>query len=117
LLTEVGFLAAARGDVRRAEVIFGALERLRPHGAFVYVGLAATYLNAARAEDAVRVLDRGLPLMAADDRGEVQAMRSLALQLAGRASESVSAARDAETSNLARAMLGQGRMQAEENQS
>lgn len=116
-MTEVGFLAAARADVRRAEIIFGALERLRPRGAYVYVGLAATYLNAGRPEDAVQVLDRGLALMAPADRAEVQAVRGLALQMAGRASESIRAARDAQASNLARAMLGQGRMQAEENES
>lgn len=116
-MTEVGFLAAARGDVRRAEVIFGALERLRPAGAFVYVGLAVAYLNAARPEEAVRALDRGLMAVEPADKPEVQGVRSLALQIAGRTSESISAARQAGASNLARAMLGQGRMQAEEKQS
>ena len=112
LLTGVGFLAAARGDVRRSEVIFGALERIRPAGAYCYVGLAMAYLNAGRGDDAVQVLQRGLSAVEPDDQGDVQAFRGLALQLAGRASASRRAFQDAKV-GFARAMLGQTEFQAE----
>ncbi|HSV44835.1 MAG TPA: hypothetical protein VLJ58_03500, partial [Ramlibacter sp.] len=107
LLTEVGFLASARADVRRAETVFGALEQLRPDAAFPYVGAATALLNAGRAEEAVAALDRGLAADGQRDAGELQAFRGLALQLAGRASESVRAMRAAGDTRLARAMLGE----------
>jgi len=88
LLTEVGFLAAAKADVRRAEVIFASLELLRPNGAFVYCGLAFAYLNAALYEPCVAVLDKGLQRVAPEDVSVLQSIRALALGWAGRASES-----------------------------
>ena len=87
LLTQVGFLAAGRGDVPRALRIFEALALLRPERAFAYVGLAATLLNAARAMDAVQRLQTvRLPDGAEADM--VEAFKGLALQLAGRSGES-----------------------------
>jgi hypothetical protein len=114
-LTEVGFLASATGDTQRAEAIFGALERVRPAGAYCYVGLALACLNAGRADDAVGALDRGLLRVAPDDRESLQAFRGLALQLAGRSSESMRALAQASHTALAKAMLGQGTMQKEGN--
>lgn len=111
-MTEVGFLAAARGDRARARQIFGALERVRPQGAFVYVGLAMAQLNAGQASEAVRELERGLAQVPDADQPTLQALRALALQLAGRTAESVRASEGAGASPLARAMLG--RMQAAE---
>ena len=115
MLTEVGFLAAARGDIPRAERIFGALERIRPAGAYCYVGPAMACLNAGRADEAVRELDRGLALVSEEDRQQLQAFRALALQLAGRTSESLRALAQAPEVELANAMLGQGTMQLEGN--
>ncbi len=109
LLTEVGFLASARGDVKRAEAIFGGLERVRPQRDFPYVGLATCYLNAGRADDAVRVLERAGREVQAEDQPQVAAFRALALQLARRASESARAAREAGEHPLARALLGDSR--------
>lgn len=109
-LTEVGFLASARGDVARADAIFMALERLRPAGVFVHVGRAMAYLNAGRCDDAAALLERGLAQVPAQDRAELQAFRGLALQLAGRRSESLRALEQAEGSALAQAMRGTGTM-------
>ncbi|MEO5672264.1 MAG: hypothetical protein ABIR26_16370 [Ramlibacter sp.] len=106
LLTAVGFLAAGRGDVRRAEVIFSALERVRPAGAYCFVGMAMAYLNAGRADDAARVLHRGLSAVEKEDLGHIHAFRGLALQLAGRANASLRALEEAKV-GFARAMLGQ----------
>lgn len=105
LLTEIGFLAAARADVPRAEVIFGALERVRPRRGFPYVGLAVSYLNAQRADDAVSALNRGGACVGVDEFAEVEALRALALHLAGRSSESRRAAQAATASPLGRALL------------
>lgn len=107
LLTEVGFLAAAQGDVRRAEVIFRALQRVRPAASFPYVGLAAALMNAGRADEAVRVLDEGVEEGGPQDLPELQAFRGLALQLAGRASESMRALQLAGDVSLARVMRGE----------
>ena len=107
MLTEVGFLAAARREVRRAERIFGALEIARPRAAFAYVGLAATYLNAGRPEAAISVLDRGLRIAEAQEHGDLHAFRGLALHAAGRTAESVRALQCAGDIPLARRMLGE----------
>lgn len=113
MLTEVGFLAAAGGDVQRAEAIFGALERVRPAGAYCYLGRALACLNAGRADDAVAMLERGLPLVAPDDQPRLQAFRGLALQLAGRQGASRQALEQAGADPLARAMLGHGTIHPE----
>ncbi len=108
LLTEVGFLAAALGDIRRAQVIFRALERVRPAAHFPYVGMAAALMNAGKPDEAVRELDRGLKAVVdPQDQAELQAFRGLALQLAGRTSESRRALALAGDVPLARAMRGE----------
>lgn len=112
-LTEVGFLAAARREVRRAERIFGALELARPQAVFAYVGLASAYLNAGRPDEAVAVLDRGLRVADAQVRGELHAFRGLALHAAGRNAESLRALQRAGDIPLARRMLGQQEAQIE----
>jgi tetratricopeptide (TPR) repeat protein len=99
-------LAVARADVRRAEVLFGALEVIRPQAAFAYIGLAMAYLNAGRADDAVQVLDRGLRNCALECQPELHSFRGLALSFAGRTSESVRALEAAGSHRLARTLLG-----------
>ncbi|HZY20509.1 MAG TPA: hypothetical protein VFE82_18715 [Ramlibacter sp.] len=111
----MGFLAAARADVPRAKAIFGALVRLRPAGAYCYVGAAMATLNAGRADDAVRVLDRGLAAVGQDDQPQLHAFRALALQLAGRASESRRALGEAGDASLAKGMRGRGTIEPEGN--
>lgn len=106
LLTEVGFLASARGDIQRAEAIFGALERVRPQRDFPYVGLATCYLNTGRADDAVGVLERAARQVRAEDQPQIAAFRALALQLARRAGESARAAQEAGAYPLAQALRG-----------
>jgi len=104
----VGFLAASRGDVLRAERIFGALQRLRAQRAFAYVGLALAYMNANRHEEAAGLLEHATVRVDAAEQAELNVFRGLALQLAGRTSESVRALRAAGSMRLAQAMLGLG---------
>lgn len=107
MLTEIGFLAAGRGDIPKAEAIFGALRSLRPQRAFAYVGLAVAYLNADRQEEAAQLLWQSLAQV--DDPGEradIEAFRGLALQLAGRHSESIKALESAGPHMIALSMLG-----------
>ena len=102
LLTEIGFLAAAKADTRRAELIFDSLELLRPQGVFVYAGLAFAYLNAALYQQCLAVLERGLLRMESDpDKQVLQAVRALAFSWAGRASESTRALQSAGNHPLA----------------
>ena len=89
LLTQVGFIAAGRADVERAEAIFGALLAVRPRRAFAHVGLACARMNAGDAGAAARALERALPGVAeGEDADTVQAFLGLALQLDGRLGES-----------------------------
>jgi predicted Zn-dependent protease len=87
LLTEVGFLAAAAGDAARAETIFKALRRLRPGAAYPLIGLAVAWMNAARAPEAVALLESAV-LADTEDPALLDAWRGFALQLAGRNGES-----------------------------
>jgi hypothetical protein len=105
LLTEVGFLAGARGDLQSARAIFGALEQCRPAACFPYAGLAMALLNRRQYDDAVRTLDRGLrQVTEAADVAHLHAVRALVLHLAGRASESDRAVRAAGKHPLALAL-------------
>jgi thioredoxin-like negative regulator of GroEL len=106
LLTEIGFLASAVGNIPGAEAIFAALSLLQPHKPAPYAGLAVAYLNRQRANDAVAVLDKGVLAVDLEDAAELLAVRALALQLAGRAAESQRALRDNPQTALSRAMLG-----------
>ena len=107
LLTEVGFLAGARGDLRAARTIFGALEFCRPAAGFAYIGMAMALLNRRQHDDAVRTLDRGLTMVDGEEVAELQAVRALALRLAGRGSESERAIKAASDHPLARALAAQ----------
>ena len=103
----MGFIAAGMGDVRRSEVIFGALSRLRPQRAFAPIGLAMAYANVKRYDEAAETLERALATIeAVDERGDVEAFRGLVLQLGGRTSESLRALRAAGPVRLAQCMLG-----------
>jgi len=110
LLTEVGFLAGARGDLRAACTIFAALEACRPNAAFPYIGLAMALLNLRLHDEAVRVLDRGLKLVDAADQADIKATRALALRLAGRGTESDRAVQAAGNHPMALAMSAPARM-------
>jgi len=110
LLTEVGFLAAASGDVAHAERIFHALARLRPGRAYPHVGLAVAWMNAGRAADAVVLLEKA-QANDPEERATLDAWRGFALQLAGRSSESrrvldTLAALEGDAGRLARGLLG-----------
>jgi Flp pilus assembly protein TadD len=110
MLTEVGFLAAASGDVPRAERIFGALARLRPGRAYPSVGLAVAWMNAGRAADAVATLEKA-QTTDPEERATLDAWRGFALQLAGRTGESrrvldTLAAQEGDAGRLARGLLG-----------
>ncbi len=107
LLAEIGFLAAARGDVSRAQRIFGALECIRPACAAVYVGLASAFLNRGGFDEALRILDRGLLFVEPADARVLHAFRALAFELAGRGSERLRALRQAGNLPLALAMQGE----------
>ena len=87
LLTQVGFLAAVRGDLRRALRIFEALALLRPERAFPFVGLVTAFMHSGRASEAVARL-QAVCLPAGPESDMLEAFRGLALQLAGRQSES-----------------------------
>ena len=111
LLTEIGMLAAGRGDVQHADTIFNALRRLRPGRAYPLVGLAVARLNAGQADEAVHLLEN-VALADGPEQGVVRAWCGLALQLAGRRAESLkvlseAAALPGDGGVLARQMLGQ----------
>ncbi|MET1115649.1 MAG: hypothetical protein ABWY08_11960 [Comamonas sp.] len=116
LLTQVGFLAAGHGDAPRALHIFDALAVLRPNRAFAFVGLACALMNAGRAAEAVQRL-QALHLPEGPERDMLHAFQALALQLAGRASESTQLLRQiaarvpqeppSDGAQLAARMLGQ----------
>ncbi len=109
-LTEVGMLAAGRGDMARADRIFTVLRRLRPDRAFPLLGLAVARLNAGRASEAVGLL-REVHLPDPDEQAVVQSWCGLALQLAGNFAQSrhvllEAAQGSGEGAVLARQMLG-----------
>lgn len=87
MLAEVGMLAASRGDVSRADIVFGGLRAARPNRAYPLVGMAVARLNAGRANDAVQLLEP-VRLVEPEEQTLVQAWRGFALQLAGRRAES-----------------------------
>ena len=91
-----------------AEAIFVALTQLQPSKAAPYVGLALAYLNAGRGNEAVAVLDNGAVAVDPQDLPELQAVRALALQLAGRLAESRRVLRDYPETSLSKAMQGIG---------
>ncbi len=107
LLTEVGFLAASRGDTKRAKGIFSGLQQLRPQRAFAYIGLAVALMNTGRHDEAATLLTNAVERVDSDERDEVNAFLGFALQLAGRTSESLRALHAAGESHLAQMMLGQ----------
>lgn len=91
----MGFIAAGRADVPRAECIFGALQHVRPARAFAHVGLASALLNAGRPAEAAQGLERALARLAPGEDGDtVRAFLGLALQQDGRSSESQRVLRD-----------------------
>jgi len=109
-LTEIGMLAAGRGDVTHADTIFNALRRLRPDRAYPLVGLAVARLNSGRAAEAARLL-QDADLADPQERAVARAWCGLALQLAGRGAESRRALAEAaalpgDGGVLARQMLG-----------
>ena len=112
LLTEVGFLASASGDLARAEVIFGALREIRPGRAFPLIGLAVALMNKGRAADAAALLGEARGEND-DEQALISAWQGLALQLAGHAAQSkkvlaaVASGKDGDGARLARSLLGE----------
>ncbi len=112
LLTEVGFLAAASGDLARTRAIFTALQLARPGRAFPRIGLAVGLMNAGRASEAAHLLGESVGENA-EEQTLLDAWRGLALQLAGHGAESRRVLEDAaqtgdtEGARLARGLLGQ----------
>ncbi len=104
LLTEVGFVAAARGELQSATQIFQALEICRPNAGFSYAGLAVAKLARARYDDALQVLARGLATVAPDDAQDLHALRALVCHMAGRTSECARAIQAAGDHPLARSL-------------
>lgn len=110
MLAEVGMLAAGRGDLARANVIFGGLRLARPDRAYPLVGLAVARMNAGSAGEAAQLLEP-VRLDEPQEQALVQAWRGFALQLAGRSAESQRVLADAAASSgegavLARQLLG-----------
>ena len=87
LLIQVGFLAAGRRELAAALRIFEALAVLRPDQAFGYVGLGSALMNAGRAGEAVQRL-QSVHLPPGPDADMLDSFKAVALQLAGRHSES-----------------------------
>ena len=82
LLTQIGFIAAGRGDVLRSQRIFSALALLRPHKAFPHIGMACAWMNANQAMHAAQYLsEQNLP--AGEDADLLDAFLALTLQIAG----------------------------------
>lgn len=111
-LTEVGMLAAGRGDVARADKIFAFLRRQRLDRAFPLIGLALARLNAGAAAEAAQLL-QDVRLSDANEQLVVRSWYGLALQLAGRAAESRHVLLEASQGSgdgavLARQLLGLG---------
>ena len=106
MLTEIGFLAAAKSDVKHAACIFSALERIRPDGIYVYVGWACALMNAQQFDSAIAILERGVGRIINEDIATLHAFRALAFQLAGRSSESRNALVAASDCRLGLVMSG-----------
>lgn len=100
LLTQIGFIAAGHGDARRALRIFEALALARPQRAFAFVGIASALMNAGRAAEAVQRL-QSVKLPAGAEADMLEVFKSLALQLAGRPSESTYLLKQVVARNLA----------------
>ncbi len=86
LLTQLGFMAAGRGDAARALRIFEALALARPDRAFAFVGQASALMNTGRALEAVQRL-QSVKLPDGPEADMLEAFKGLALQLAGRTGE------------------------------
>ncbi len=112
LLTEVGFLAAAQGDVARAEVIFNALIGFRPLRAYPRIGLGVAWMNAGQPAFAATLMEAAsLSDMERQERNLLDAWRGVALQQAGRTAESVRLLRQVaqsgtDAATMANALLG-----------
>ena len=94
LLMEIGMLGAGAKLSAPVEQLFAGLMVLRPSHDFPSIGQATAFLNPGRAEDAVRVLERGLGVIESTqrpgsepDRDMVRAFLGLALFMARRTAE------------------------------
>ena len=110
LLTEIGFIAAYRGDVVRTDAIFDALIALRPGRAYPWIGKALARFHVGRASEAVQFLEYASS-DDVDDAAELQVWRGLALQLAGYAGQARTlleplAGGSGSAHSLARSLLG-----------
>lgn len=111
LLSEIGFIAAYRGDVVLADAVFDSLARLRPNRAYPWIGKSLARFHKGKADEAAALLERQIPQMAADEIGVLQAWRGMALQLSGHTSQAQTlleqvAAVPGPGRDLARSLLG-----------
>ena len=82
LLLETGYLAGGYGFFAESETIFEGLRAVRAESELPLVGLAVTYMNAHRHQDAIDLLrDRALP--GHPGNLTVKAFLGMALKLAG----------------------------------
>lgn len=116
LLTEIGFLAAAKGDLPRAEAIFGALRQVRPGRLFPVLGIAVAWMNAGRAADAAGLLEKAA-CADADEQAIRDTWRGLALQLAGQAAQSRHVLQQAVSEHGANATFAHGLLGLERDMS
>lgn len=107
LLAEVGFLAVSKADTASSNIIFAALEQLRPRQNFSYIGLALGHLNEQDHYMALKVLDRGRANADPDQLPELLRFSGLALHLAGRNAESRALLQKAGDTALTKAILAE----------
>ena len=78
LLAQLGLMAAGQRDESAAIAIFSLIELARPQAAYTFIGPAMNHLYAGRCIDAIRCLERGLEMVAAEDRPELHALLAVA---------------------------------------
>ena len=111
LLAEVSFLAARRGALDDAQTILDALRLCRPESAMPLTGLACVMLSRGMNDEACSLLDKAVALAGGDDGDgdtvNIQAIRAMALQQAGRALECDRAVKALGSHPLAQALAAQ----------
>lgn len=88
LLTQIGFIASARADVPRAQLIFDAVLHARPERSMGYLGIAIAQLNAGLSHEAVNTLQKAA-MPPGEEADMIGAFLGLALQMDARTSDSI----------------------------
>ena len=97
LLSEIGFMAAARCRVQDATTIFEGLQAARPDSEYPAIGLAVAQLSGKNYDQAIKLL-RENALAKNPDSADAKSFLGLALKMAGRTSESDTVLKEAATS-------------------